>query len=108
MFTPNASDARTKREACLSSVSAAATHQEAHEVEGEHGGHAAEGQPLQHGAADAGRVTVVFVLAVAIGRAVLLTTARVAAGNRHGNDQGSEHAHCHILAENLREKREEM
>lgn len=104
----NASDARTKREACLSSVSAAATHQEAHEVEGEHGGHAAEGQPLQHGAADAGRVTVVFGLAVAIGRAILLTAARVAAGNRHGNDQGSEHAHCRILAENLREKREEM
>lgn len=98
---PSGSDVLTRRGGVT--VSAAATHQEAHEVEGEHGGHAAEGQPLQHRAADAGRVAVVFGLI----RAVVLIAARVAASYHHGNDQGSEHAHCRILAENLTEKGEE-
>jgi len=34
------------------------THQEAHEVEGEDGGHTAKGQALKYGAPDAGRVAV--------------------------------------------------
>lgn len=80
-----------------------ATHQEAHEVEGEHGGHPPERQPLQHRAADTSRVTVVFGLAVS--GAVVLTAARLATTEcRHGNDQRSEHAHCRIPAENLREE----
>lgn len=78
------------------------THQEAHEVEGEHGGHASERQPLQHRAADAGRVAVVF----ALGGAVVLAAARLTPEYRHGNDQRSEHAQCGILAENLREETE--
>ena len=81
----------------------AGTHQEAHEVEGEHGGHPSEWQPLQHRAADASGVAVIFGLAVS--RAVFLTAARLAAAEyRHGNNQRAEHYHCHILAENLREE----
>ncbi|TNN33170.1 hypothetical protein EYF80_056667 [Liparis tanakae] len=71
--------------------------EEAHEVQGQHGGHAPEGQALQHGAADAGRVAVVFGLAV--GGAVLLAAARLAAGaaqHRHGEDQHAQH-HCCML-----------
>lgn len=64
-----------------------ATHQEAHEVEGEHGGHASERQPLQHRAADASRVAVV---PLAVVRAVVLTGACLAVAEyRHGNDQRS-------------------
>lgn len=79
-----------------------ATHQEAHEVEGEHGGHPPKGQPLQHGAADAGGVAV--VLGFALGGAIILAAARLAAAAaqyRHGYDQHGEHAHCHILVETL-------
>lgn len=79
-----------------------ATYQEAHEVEGEDGGHAPEWQPLQHCAADASGVTVVS--GGAVGGAVVLTAARLAASKyHHGNNQHSEHAHCHISAENLEE-----
>lgn len=35
-------------------------HQEAHEVESEYGGHSSEGQALEHGAADPGRIAVVL------------------------------------------------
>lgn len=58
-------------------MAAAVTHQEAHEVEGEHGGHASERQSLQHRAADPSRVAVIFGLAVS--RAVVLAAARLAA-----------------------------
>ncbi len=79
------------------------THQEAHEVKGEHGGHSSERQPLQHRAADASGVTVIF--GPAVGGAVLLTAARLAAAEyHHGNNQRSEHAHCRILAEYLKEE----
>lgn len=60
----------------------AATHQEAHEVEGEHGGHASEWEPLQHRAADASRVTV--ILGPTVSRAVVLTATRLAATEHHG------------------------
>lgn len=75
-----------------------ATHQEAHEVEGEHGGHAPKRQALQHGTADAGRVAVVPGARVgAVG------AARLAAPKYpHGDNQHSEFAQCHIPAENLR------
>lgn len=44
-------------------------HQEAHEVESEHGGHSSERQALQHGAADPSRVAVIFGVVVAAGLA---------------------------------------
>lgn len=85
----------------------AATHQETHEVESEHGGHASERQPLQHGAPDPSRVTVSFGLIV--GRAVVLTAAGLdAAEHRHGNEERSEHAHCRILTRNLQKKLDEF
>lgn len=68
------------------------THQEAHEVQGEDGGHPPERQPLQHRAADPSRVAVRFVIRILV-RAVVLANARLTAAEyRHGNDQHSEHA----------------
>lgn len=79
------------------------TYQEAHEVQGEYSGDPSERQPLKHCAADPGWVTVVF--GTTVGRAVVLTsTCLTKTKYRHGNYQHSEHAHCCILAENLREE----
>lgn len=78
-------------------------YQEAHKVKGQYGGHPPEGQPLQHGAADAGGVTVIF--GASLGRAVVPTAARLATTKyRHGEDQNSEHTQSCILAENLKEE----
>lgn len=78
-------------------------YQEAHKVQGQYGGHPPEGQPLQHGAADAGGVTVIF--GAVLGGAVVPTAAWLATAKyRHGDDANSEHAHSCILAENLKEE----
>lgn len=91
---------RGQTSAALSEHVHCVTHQEAHEVECEHGGHAPKRQPLQHRAADPGGVTVVF--RPAVGGAVVPAAARLATTKyRHGNDQHFEHAHCHILAVRL-------
>lgn len=78
-------------------------YQEAHKVKGQYGWHPPEGQPLQHSAADAGGVTVIF--GASLGRAVVPTTAWLATAKyRHGEDPNSEHAHSCILAENLKKE----
>lgn len=81
----------------------ALTHQEAHEVEGENGGHAPEGQALQHGAADAGRVAVV-PRAGAVAVLLAGTTRRLAdpEGHGHGHNQHLEEEEDHVSAASWR------
>lgn len=75
------------------------TYQEAHEVQREDGGNPSEGQALQHGTADPGRVAVFFgSIVVTVG---LTRTGRVSK-TPHRLDKMFHLNHCNILTKNLR------